>query len=236
MASRHDPVVTTQPTSINGAAILENRANELVEETSKDNNNKNDAFNFTQDTDPFRVRLNFSTLDWIKMAIMAVTIVPIRIVALFITVVFCWLIALIGLTGMDRSSPLTGWRLVLRKVVAAGGRTCCRCVGFHTVKITGKQVGKEVAPVLVAAPHSSFFDGLALFFSGLPFLVSRVENLQIPFIGKLSSSRRPFAWTGTTQTPATTRSRKSSAESPRTNPGLSSSSSPKEPPPTERRS
>lgn len=181
MTSRHAPVITSQPRTY----VLENEANELVEGNSKINNNKDQEFNFTEETDPFRVRLNFSTLDWIKMGLMGVTVVPLRIVALFISVVFCYLMALIGLIGMDRSKPVTGHRLFLRKVIAFGGRTCCRCVGFQTVKITGTQVSKEIAPVLVVAPHSSFFDGLALFFSGLPFLVSRVENLQIPFIGKL---------------------------------------------------
>ena len=35
---------------------------------------------------------------------------------------------------------------------------------------------KDVAPVIVVAPHSTFFDALAIFWSGLPFIVSREEN------------------------------------------------------------
>jgi len=41
-----------------------------------------------------------------------------------------------------------------------------------------------VAPILVAAPHSTFFDGFAVFWSDLPYIVSREENKKIPFIGK----------------------------------------------------
>ena len=34
------------------------------------------------------------------------------------------------------------------------------------------------------APHSSFFDALAIFWTGLPFIVNREENKNLYFIGK----------------------------------------------------
>ena len=59
-----------------------------------------------------------------------------------------------------------------------------RVTGFHIVDIIGEKATLEEAPILVAAPHSTFFDGFAVFWSGLPFIVSRNENRQLPLIGK----------------------------------------------------
>ena len=52
------------------------------------------------------------------------------------------------------------------------------------ITIKGELASFEEAPVLVAAPHSTFFDGFAVFWSGLPYIVSRNENRQLPLIGK----------------------------------------------------
>ena len=38
--------------------------------------------------------------------------------------------------------------------------------------------------MLIVAPHSTFFDAMAVFWTGLPFIVNREENRRIPFIGK----------------------------------------------------
>ena len=46
------------------------------------------------------------------------------------------------------------------------------------------QVSQSEAPVLIVAPHSTFFDAMAVFWTGLPFIVNREENRRIPFIGK----------------------------------------------------
>jgi len=98
--------------------------------------------------------------------------------------VLAWLVSSIGLIGMDETVPLQGWRKPLQKISCFLGRMCCRCVGFHHVRISGVQASKDVAPVIVVAPHSTFFDALAIFWSGLPFIVSREENKNLPLIGK----------------------------------------------------
>ena len=59
-----------------------------------------------------------------------------------------------------------------------------RVTGFHIVETKGELASFEEAPVLVCAPHSTFFDGFAVFWSGLPYIVSRNENRQLPLIGK----------------------------------------------------
>ena len=60
----------------------------------------------------------------------------------------------------------------------------CRITGFYFVEVKGKLATREEAPVLVVAPHSTYFDGFAVFWADLPYIISRQENRGIPFIGK----------------------------------------------------
>ena len=46
------------------------------------------------------------------------------------------------------------------------------------------QADSSEAPILVVAPHSTFLDGFVVFWSDLPYIVSREENKKIPFLGK----------------------------------------------------
>eukprot|EP00092_Neocalanus_flemingeri_P025333 GFUD01027468.1.p1 GENE.GFUD01027468.1~~GFUD01027468.1.p1 ORF type:complete len:324 (-),score=76.62 GFUD01027468.1:2365-3336(-) len=133
--------------------------------------------------DPFYVRLLFTPLDFVSMAFLFITLVPIRMVAAFIALTLAWAVSFIGLINIDQTVPVSGWRKPLQWISCFLGRICCRCCGF-SVTITGTQVPKSVAPVLVVAPHSSFFDALAIFWTGLPFIVNREENKNLLFIGK----------------------------------------------------
>jgi len=133
--------------------------------------------------DPFRVRLDFSLAEWVKMGLVLVLLVPLRVVVASIALTTAWAVSCIGLLGCDLSLPVCGWRRKLQCISCALGRVCCKCCGF-TVTITGQPVSKEEAPVLIVAPHSSFFDALAIFWTGLPFIVNREENKNLYFIGK----------------------------------------------------
>jgi len=137
-----------------------------------------------EENDPFRVRLKFSSFDWVKMITVGITLVPIRVVCSFICTVLAWALASIGLIGLDRSKPVTGWRKPLQKVVGFFGRASMFCIGFHYVKRIGRQCSKDEAPVLIVAPHSSFFDALAIFCTDIPYFINREENKSIPFVGK----------------------------------------------------
>ena len=52
-------------------------------------------------------------------------------------------------------------------------------------------MSRAEAPILVAAPHSTFFDAIAYlwdddrFHTETPYVVSRTENLRVPLIGKI---------------------------------------------------
>jgi len=134
-------------------------------------------------SDPFRVRLSFSLFEKIQMVIIGLTLVPLRFLLAGCSLTLAWAVSGVGLLGIDQCRPVTGWRKQLQRVTCMLGRVCCRCVGFDVTK-TGHQVSASEAPVLIVAPHSSFFDAMAVFWTGLPFIVNREENRSIPFIGK----------------------------------------------------
>lgn len=138
---------------------------------------------FTPETSPFYVRLKFNIREKIEMALAFFLILPIRILIGVLSLVMAWGYASIGLMGFDESRPARGWRKTLQKLTCWHGQLCVRATGI-SVEVVGKQLSKDVAPVLIVAPHTSFLDGLAIFWSGLPFIVSREENKNIPFIGK----------------------------------------------------
>ena len=46
--------------------------------------------------DPFRVRLQFGWLDWVRMVVLGVTLAPLRFLAVLICLVLAWAIASVG--------------------------------------------------------------------------------------------------------------------------------------------
>lgn len=54
---------------------------------------------------------------------------------------------------------------------------------FHWVKIIGKQASPKEAPIVVVAPHSSFFDSLVAVIFGPPSVVAKAETSCLPFFG-----------------------------------------------------
>ena len=91
--------------------------------------------------------------------------------------------ARIALTAVSETRPLAGWRRTLQTVGFTGLHLLATCMGV-VVRTSGHQADRTDSPILVVAPHSTFFDGLASFFTGMPYVISREENGQIPFIGK----------------------------------------------------
>ena len=63
--------------------------------------------------------------------------------------------------------------------------------GFFHVKIKGKQAGPDEARILAVAPHSSFFDALAVVIMGAPSVVAKAETSAIPFWGSLIKYTQP---------------------------------------------
>lgn len=133
--------------------------------------------------DPFKVRLQFSAYDYMRTLLLLLTLAPIRLVIFLLCLVVARSICYIGMINMDLTQPLTGWRKALQQLAGFFARLCVWSCGL-SVSVVGHQADHDTAPVLVAAPHSSFFDSFAIFWSGIPYMVSRAANREIPLVGK----------------------------------------------------
>lgn len=61
--------------------------------------------------------------------------------------------------------------------------------GFHRVRVLGRQhvpSKSRDAPVVVMAPHSTFFDAIAIVCLGAPSVVAKADTARLPFIGRRS--------------------------------------------------
>jgi len=140
------------------------------------------------DVDPFKHRLTMTNFEWFRTYLFTLLLIPIRVVLILITLLIADLVASVALYNlseeMTSKKPIApNWRKIAQKIAAFLGRTSVRFCGFN-VTVKGKMASAEEAPILVAAPHSGFFDALVLFWSKTPYLVSREENRKLPVLGK----------------------------------------------------
>lgn len=73
-------------------------------------------------------------------------------------------------------------RRMIQTTLSCLTRTLFFVMGFQ-VKVKGKVASLLEAPIIVAAPHSSFFDAIISALTGMPSVVSRAENLSTPVFG-----------------------------------------------------
>ncbi|XP_037085268.1 lysophosphatidylcholine acyltransferase 2-like isoform X1 [Pollicipes pollicipes] len=145
---------------------------------------------------PFVMRLDAlnSTYDKVKVAVLTVFVLPLRIVGLCLCVLFGWVFACIGLYGLseeDHNRPLRGWRRWLRWVVLFCTRSVFVSAGFPWVSVRGQRADAVQAPVLVVAPHSSYFDVLPVIVMAAPSVVAKIETSRSPMFGKLIDYTQP---------------------------------------------
>ncbi|XP_037835903.1 lysophosphatidylcholine acyltransferase 2 isoform X2 [Kryptolebias marmoratus] len=130
----------------------------------------------------------------IKCVLFGIILVPLRVILMSLVLMVTWPVSLIitfkhPLKGAVE--PMTGWRrFMCRTLIAALGRAYYFSLGFRVV-VKGEQAGSSEAPILVVAPHSTFFDGIVCIVAGLPSTVSRVENLATPIFGRFVRCLQP---------------------------------------------
>lgn len=144
---------------------------------------------------PFFYRLQFSTLDIIKIVVMSITIAPLRLLLAILIVLMLWPLAAIGsccTSAEEKKKPLRGWKKVYSRVLRFFLRAVFFICGFHWVKVKGKCSTAKEAPIICAAPHSSMFDALVVLLnSELGSGVSRESNVKIPIIGHIIHFAQP---------------------------------------------
>ncbi|XP_013381447.1 lysophosphatidylcholine acyltransferase 2-like isoform X1 [Lingula anatina] len=149
---------------------------------------------------PFVHDLQLTWWEKLQVAIMSVTIAPIRLVSLCVILLLAWPVAAFAVAFRSKEEkeqivPVRGWRRRCSgRLLEFMGRACFFVMGFHYVNIKGIPASDIDAPLLVVAPHSSFFDVLVFFVlkNGLPSGVSRIESAGTMLIGTLATFTQPI--------------------------------------------
>ncbi|KAM5297593.1 lysophosphatidylcholine acyltransferase 2 isoform 2-T2 [Glossophaga mutica] len=142
---------------------------------------------------PFVQQTRLSAARRIQIFFLGILLLPIRGLFLGLFLLLAWLFAALSTLGCPEkpTHPITGWkRQITQPVLKFLGRAMFFSMGF-TVTVKGKIASPVEAPIFVVAPHSTFFDGIACVVAGLPSMVSRSENVQVPLIGRLLRALQP---------------------------------------------
>ncbi|XP_074838578.1 lysophospholipid acyltransferase LPCAT4 [Carettochelys insculpta] len=139
--------------------------------------------------DPFVHRLRLSGAQRAQFYLLGAVLAPLRVVLAFLVLFLIWPFALLQVLGRSEEElkePLLGWRSsVSRSSIYFLSRLMFFLLGFMRIRVRGQQASRLDAPILVAAPHSTFFDPIVLLLCDIPTVVSRTENLHVPVIGAL---------------------------------------------------
>lgn len=135
---------------------------------------------------PFENKLKLNWPQKVQVAVMSIFVAPIRVCLVVFFVTSAWCFAKIGLYGHDPRRPMSYWRnLIFRPLVV----NCCRLMfaggGFYWAKFVGERVSSSKAPILVIAPHSTFFDALIIVKLGLTTVVAKSGAANVPLFGTL---------------------------------------------------
>ncbi|CAK6436597.1 unnamed protein product [Pipistrellus nathusii] len=142
---------------------------------------------------PFVQHTRMGAARRLQTFLLGIVLLPVRALLLGLVLLLAWPFAAIStMCSPDKlTHPITGWRRkVTEPVLRFLGRAMFFSMGF-SVTVKGKIASPVEAPIFVVAPHSTFFDGIACIAAGLPSMVSRNENVQVPLIGRLLRALQP---------------------------------------------
>uniref|UniRef100_A0A8C5Q7M2 Lysophosphatidylcholine acyltransferase 1 n=1 Tax=Leptobrachium leishanense TaxID=445787 RepID=A0A8C5Q7M2_9ANUR len=128
-----------------------------------------------------------------QIAIMTLTLFPIRLFFAAFMMLLAWpfaFIAVMGRTEKDLEKPMTWWAKFLDLSLKAIMRTMWFAGGFHWVTVKGQQALPAEAPILTLAPHSSYFDAIPVTMT-MASIVMKAESKDIPVWGTLINFIRP---------------------------------------------
>lgn len=126
---------------------------------------------------------------------MSVTVAPIRLVFVGISLLALWpvaFIATLGLTEANRHEPRAEWR---RKMIPLL-RFLSRCVffsaGFYRIRVFGEQHLDPNTPIVVVAPHTGYMDALFSIYANFLSSVARAGTEQVPIFGTVVKVFQPI--------------------------------------------
>ncbi|XP_025780866.1 lysophosphatidylcholine acyltransferase 1 [Puma concolor] len=127
------------------------------------------------------------------MAFMTLTLFPIRLLLVLIAMLLAWPFTFFATLGSSEREPEpspASWRKVVDVLLKAIMRTMWFAGGFHWVVVKGQQAPPSEAAILTLAPHSSYFDAIAVTMT-MSSIVMKAESRNIPIWGTLIKYIRP---------------------------------------------
>ncbi|XP_049902982.1 lysophosphatidylcholine acyltransferase 1 [Epinephelus moara] len=141
---------------------------------------------------PFVHVLKFTPLEKAKIALMTVTLFPIRLLIAAFMMLLAWPFAFLASVGRSETTvePQCLWRRVVDIILKIIMRVMWFAGGFHWMTVKGRRALPAEAPILTLAPHSSYFDAIPVTMT-MASIVMKAESKDIPLWGTLIKYIRP---------------------------------------------
>ncbi|XP_048881125.1 lysophosphatidylcholine acyltransferase 1-like [Brienomyrus brachyistius] len=141
---------------------------------------------------PFVHDLRFTPLEKARIAVMTLTLFPVRLFFAAFMMLLAWPFAFIATVGRSEEvvEPQCWWRRMVDVILKAIMRAMWFAGGFHWMTVKGQQALPADAPILTLAPHSSYFDAIPVTMT-MASIVMKAESKDIPVWGTLIKFIRP---------------------------------------------
>ncbi|XP_007901220.2 lysophosphatidylcholine acyltransferase 1 isoform X1 [Callorhinchus milii] len=142
---------------------------------------------------PFVHDIRLSAPEKAKIAIMTVTLFPIRLFLAAFMMLLAWPFAFLaewGRTEKELEKPMTLWKKTLDFLLKVIMRAMWFAGGFHWMSVKGRRALPTEAPIMTLAPHSSYFDAIPVTMT-MASIVMKTESKDIPVWGTLIKYIRP---------------------------------------------
>ncbi|VDO98601.1 unnamed protein product [Soboliphyme baturini] len=143
---------------------------------------------------PFVNNIHFGARDRVKIALMTVFVFPVRLMlaAFLIGVAYLAAVIILFQYEVELEAPLKGWRKRGKEFVARVMVYLHFVLGVFPVTVKGRRAEPWEAPILVVAPHSSFYDALPYCLLNAPSFIGKSSLINMPVFGKLISLTKPI--------------------------------------------
>ncbi|XP_047454985.1 lysophosphatidylcholine acyltransferase 1 isoform X1 [Mugil cephalus] len=141
---------------------------------------------------PFVHVLKFTPMEKAKIALMTVTLFPIRLLTAAFMMLLAWPFAFLASVGRSETTvePQCLWRRLVDIILKVLMRVMWFAGGFHWMTVKGQRALPTEAPILTLAPHSSYFDAIPVTMT-MSSIVMKAESKDIPLWGTLIKYIRP---------------------------------------------
>uniref|UniRef100_A0A3Q2YUI1 Lysophosphatidylcholine acyltransferase 1 n=1 Tax=Hippocampus comes TaxID=109280 RepID=A0A3Q2YUI1_HIPCM len=141
---------------------------------------------------PFVHVLKFTRMEKAKIAVMTVTLFPIRLLIAAFMMLLAWPFAFLASAGRSETAvePQCLWRRLVDIILKIIMRVMWFAGGFHWMTVKGQRALPAEAPILTLAPHSSYFDAIPVTMT-MASIVMKAESKDIPLWGTLIKYIRP---------------------------------------------